>query len=92
MQTVSSFLAKKETGGRITIGSTVMVRFPNGITHSFTITSHAQSVSPEKGVISDQSPLGEALLGKTVGALVTYTVGGRKFSVEIVPVEPTKNE
>lgn len=94
MQTVSATptLIQKETGGCIAIGSKVTVRFASGNTRTFTITNEAQAVAPEHGVISDQSPLGSALLGKTVGDSARFAVGAQASSVEIVEVETAKRE
>ncbi|OHA42941.1 MAG: hypothetical protein A3H73_02035 [Candidatus Taylorbacteria bacterium RIFCSPLOWO2_02_FULL_50_120] len=62
----------------------------NGTIRTFTITNLPQSVAPDKGIISDQSPLGAALLGKTAGEVVIYAVGTEKFSVEVVAVLPVR--
>ena len=70
----------------VTPGNRVTLRFQSGTIRTFTITSHSQSAAPEKGIISDQSPLGAALLGKTIGETVTYAVGAEKLSVEVVAV------
>ncbi len=92
MQALFSTLVPKEINDCITVGSRVTVRFPNGPTRVFTITDQTKEVAPDKGVISDQSPLGAALLGKTVGDHARFAVGVQTSSVEIVEVEPAGKE
>lgn len=86
MRTVSTFPTKKETGGCITIGSKVRVRFSNGEVRTFTITNEMSAVAPDKGVISDQSPLGAALLGKTVGDTAQFAVGSQVSLVKVIEI------
>jgi len=78
----SSFQRKPENS--VTVGSRVRVRFSNGNIRAFTITNQAQAVAPHKGVISNQSPLGAALIGKTVGDYAKFVVGTQTLSVEII--------
>ena len=82
--------ASKSDCTSITIGSTVKVGFPNGKARCFTITNQLQCVTPDRGIISDQSPLGHALLNKTVGSLVTYSVGTQQFSVKILEMQTSR--
>lgn len=49
----------------VKIGSTVTVKV-NGKMYRFTIVN-TPDVSPSQGIISDRSPLGQKLLGKTIG-------------------------
>lgn len=92
MQALSSALAQREATGCITVGSRVTVRFSNGNIRTFTITNQSQAVAPDKGVISDQSPLGAVLLGKTEGEVATFVVGTQPSSVEIVEVGTAKRK
>lgn len=89
MQTVSSPSSpvQKEAQGCITVGSAVAVRFPAGEMRTFTITSNPRAVAPDKGIISDRSPLGAALLGKRVGETATFVVGTKNSLVEITAVK-----
>lgn len=48
------------------IGSQVAVRAPNGKTQQYTIVGSAEA-SPLHGKISNESPVGRALIGKTLG-------------------------
>lgn len=70
---------------RVEIGSTVRVRFASGKTAEFTIV-HSRDTDPERGVISCESPLGKALIGKTKGDIAEYAVNGRVFHAEIIAV------
>ena len=90
MQTLSATAVKTATSRSITVGSGAQVRFGNGAIRTFTITNRPQFVAPDTGIISDQSPLGAALLGKTAGEAVTYAVGAKKLSVEVVAVLPVR--
>lgn len=56
-------------GGKVTLGSTVKVKH-NGSGSAFTIVGHAEA-DPDGGLISNESPLGRALLGAKVGDEVT---------------------
>jgi transcription elongation factor GreA len=58
---------------RVQIGSTVHVSDPNGKTTEYTIVGGAES-QPTKGLISNESPVGQALLGKRVGDEVQISV------------------
>ena len=75
-------LVKRATNsGRVDIGSTVVVRTDDGEeTYSIVGTHEAD---PSKGLISDVSPMGRALMGKTPGetALITAPSGGYQVIV-----------
>lgn len=46
-----------------------------------------QEKAPDCITVTTASPLGEALLGKSVGEVTTYQAPGGKFSVEVVKIE-----
>lgn len=76
---------------RVEIGSTVRVILESGAPVSFTIV-HPLRTDPGRGIISCDSPLGKALLGKRTGDKVTYTVDNRILQADIVEIFPeTKN-
>jgi transcription elongation factor GreA len=52
--------------GVVDLGSTVMLRDHHMESETYTITGSAEA-NPQKGMISNVSPLGKALLGKKVG-------------------------
>lgn len=71
----------------IGINSRVLVRFQSGDTLLVTIV---QSTPPDpgRGIISSDSPLGKALLGKKKGDRATYIVGSSMMQVDVVEVYP----
>lgn len=71
---------------RIEIGSTALVRFASGETAEFTIV-HSRDTDPGRGVISYESPLGKALMGKARGEIAEYTVNDRAFRAEVVEIK-----
>lgn len=70
----------------VRLGSTVVVDF-DGEEESYMIVG-AIEAKPSRGRISNESPLGKELLGKSVGQRVTYTMpNGRQNEVSILRVE-----
>ncbi len=66
----------KRLKGVVQLGSTVRVQEEGGPVETFTIVGSAES-DPAKGRISNESPLGQALLGRRVGERVrVHTPGG----------------
>ena len=69
------------------IGCIVSLKFiKNNSTRVFEITDSEQRVAPEKGIISHESPLGKAIIGKAEGEKVSYTVNDRTLPVEIISI------
>ena len=68
-------------------GQSVKVLFPNGNIRSFKIFANPDHAAPESGIISVDSPLGHALLGRTAGEEVKYAVGKRLLKVKVLGVE-----
>ncbi len=69
----------------VQIGCTVVVKV-NGKEKEFTIVG-PQEVNPAKGYISNESPLGEALIGHSRGDKVTITTPAGKQVYEIVKIK-----
>ncbi len=70
----------------VRLGSTVIVDF-DGEEESYMIVG-AIEAKPSVGRISNESPLGKELLGKSAGQKVTYTMpNGRQNEVTILRVE-----
>lgn len=67
------------------LGSTVSLQDKNGNSHTFTIVGRAE-VSPSQGRISNESPVGSALLGKRVGDSVEVQVpaGMQHFTITAI--------
>jgi len=68
--------------GRVEIGSKVTVRDQEGQEEHYTIVGSAEA-NPRQGKISNESPVGRALLGKKVGeeTEVNAPAGARKLTV-----------
>ena len=69
----------KKTSGRkeVGIGSTVIVKKEDGKEIKYTIVG-SQEINPEEGKISNESPVGSALLGKRAGDKVEVkTIKGK---------------
>lgn len=71
----------------VAVGVIVTVRDTNeGSEDSFVIAESAERASGAR-VLSPRTPLGRALLGKTIGDQVTYQAPGGTFTYEIVSLE-----
>jgi transcription elongation factor GreA len=68
----------------VQIGSTVSVESPDGA-ESFTIVGSAEA-KPTEGRISNESPVGRALLGKRKGEKVLVRVPAGDFTYKIVKI------
>ena len=68
----------------VQIGSTVKVQGPDG-PESFTITGSAEA-RPTEGRISNESPVGRALLGRKKGESVTVHVPAGDYTYRIVGI------
>lgn len=81
-------IIQKDKTGMISAGSTVEVRFDGeDETEKYVIIGSLQT-DPLSGKISNQSPLGKALIGKKVGDKVDFTSEtGNDFTVEVVEVK-----
>lgn len=71
--------------GVVSIGSAVTV-VAGGKTRTFTIVG-AQEAKPAEGKISNESPLGQALLGRGVGTVVEVSVPAGVQKYEILEVK-----
>jgi transcription elongation factor GreA len=70
----------------IQIGDTVIVREGNGDPEEYTIVGAAEA-DPRKGRISNESPLGRALLNHSAGDEVAVEAPGGMFKVHVVKVK-----
>ena len=76
----------KASTKKVGLGSTVTIRFvDNGKEASYMIVGTVES-DPVNGKISNSCPLGEALVGKTVGDIVEVKAI-KTYKVEIVKIE-----
>ena len=65
-------IIKTKNKTHIHVGSTVALKGSNGKNVTFTVVGPVEA-DPINGKISDESPLGSALMGKTVGEEATIT-------------------
>jgi transcription elongation factor GreA len=77
-------IEKKETG-KVQIGSIILVS-SDGNREKFQIVE-SEETDPLKGKISYQSPLGKALLNKSVGAKIKIETPGGKIQYKILEIE-----
>jgi len=81
----SALVVKKKEAGIIQVGSMVLVSF-NGNKEKFQIVGPGE-INPKEGKISYQSPLGKALLGKSVGVEVEIENLKNKIQYKILKIE-----
>ncbi len=70
---------------KVDIGCTVHLELENGV-QKYTIVGSTEA-DPEKGLISNESPIGRALLGKTKGEQVEVTVPSGTIVYKIKHIE-----
>ena len=75
----------KSKGGAVTLGSTVHVELKDG-KQQYTIVGSTEA-NPDLGRISNDSPIGKALLGKKPGDEVHVEVPAGKLTYKITKVE-----
>ncbi len=77
--------AEANPSRRIKLGSQVTVRHPDGKQENYTIVGSAE-VDPVEGRISNESPVGQALMGKEVGNKVELEVPAGVLKLVIVEI------
>lgn len=70
---------------RVNIGDTVVIQFGDDEPETYTIVGVAET-DPTKGYISNESPMGQALLNRKVGDEVTFDAPAGKIKVRIIGV------
>ncbi len=81
----ASIIKKSAGGGTVKIGSTVTAK-KDGKEIKYSIVGYNEA-RPEDGLISNESPIGKALLGKSAGESVTVETPRGKIVYKIVSVE-----
>ncbi|OGH83775.1 MAG: hypothetical protein A2261_03825 [Candidatus Magasanikbacteria bacterium RIFOXYA2_FULL_44_8] len=81
----AKIIKKGTTVGKVSLGCTVTVKI-GGTTKSYTIVGQ-QEASPSKGLISNESPLGNAFIGHEIGDKVEVITPAGKQTYEIIAVE-----
>lgn len=80
-----SIIKKPESHSTVLIGSTTELE-KNGTRMTFTIVGSSEA-KPEEGLISNESPLGKALLGKKAGETVTVKAPIGNLTYKITKIE-----
>jgi len=81
----------KETNSKVvSIGKTVTLRFVNNNSNTlpeYTVVGHLEA-NPLAGKISNESPIGKALIGMKKGAKITYKAeNGNEIKIEILDIK-----
>lgn len=77
-------IIKAKSTSRVSVGSTVELKF-DGKSVTYTLVGPIEA-DPLEGKISNESPIGEALMGKKVGESVTITTPKGSTTYEIVKI------
>ncbi|RLC33162.1 transcription elongation factor GreA [Candidatus Shapirobacteria bacterium] len=72
---------------RVQIGTKVKIKLQGKMEREFSIVSQHEA-DPSQQMISDQSPLGQALLGKQVNQVVDFDAPIGKLSYKILSIAP----
>jgi transcription elongation factor GreA len=80
----ATIIAENTSTDHVQIGSTVEVESPDG-TETFTIVGSAEA-KPTEGRISNESPVGRALLGRKKGDKVLVRVPAGDFTYRVVTI------
>ena len=81
----SSLIKSPKNSGVVTLGSTVHLELEDGV-QRYTIVGSTEA-NPEQGKISNESPIGQALLGKKPGEQVEVTVPSGTMTYKITHIE-----
>lgn len=77
---------ENEATGRVGLGCTVVVRDPKtGVETEYKITG-SQEANPMQHRLSDDSPFGRAIVGKSAGETFTVNAPSGAFDLEVVTV------
>lgn len=79
-------IPESDGNGVVSVGSTVHVREEDGPRETYTLVGPAES-DPVEGRISNESPLGKALLGARKGDAVSVKTPGGKTTFHVIDVE-----
>jgi transcription elongation factor GreA len=86
MVSVARVIEKTKSKDMVTIGSTVVVKENGQKSETYTIVGAAEA-NPKDGLISNESPLGQALLDKKVGDVVEVKAPAGVLSFKVVKIK-----
>ncbi len=78
-------IAKPTKGGTVQLGSTVELRSKNGKSKAYKVVGTVEA-NPSEGKISDESPIGQALLKKIVGDSVEIATPAETVIYKIISI------
>lgn len=78
--------SKKEKGDLVQVGSTVVIKESGSSSEKYTIVGVAEA-NPREGKISNESPIGKAILNHRAGEEVHVEAPGGTFKVKIIKVD-----
>jgi len=82
----SARVVERLPSDEVNIGSKVTVAYDDGSEETYTVVGAAEA-SPREGLISNESPLGKALMGHKVGETVEVQAPNGTFQVKILKIE-----
>jgi len=90
---IENAVVVQDTGtDEVSVNNEVVVEAPNGKQLTFTIVGPQETNSLE-GKISNESPAGAALCGKSVGEVATFTTpSGREVSYKVISIALAKKD
>jgi len=77
-------IIKAGSGSRVSVGSTVELK-SGGKNFTYTLVGPVEA-DPLEGKISNESPIGEALMGKKVGETATITTPKGEVAYEVISI------
>ena len=78
-------MAAPKSNGKVHLGNTVVLKGAKG-EQSYTLVGSVEA-NPLESKISDQSPIGQALLGKAVGEEVVITLPAGQMAYKIKTIK-----
>jgi len=79
-------IEESENGGLVQVGSKITIQESGEKPETYTIVGAAEA-NPRDGLISNESPIGKALINHRVGEKVTVEAPGGSFTVQVINVE-----
>jgi transcription elongation factor GreA len=76
----------KKKGGLVELGSRVTVKPEDGNKENYTIVGSTEA-NPSEGKISNESPMGKALLNRKVGDVIEFEAPAGKLKLKIVEIK-----
>jgi transcription elongation factor GreA len=77
---------KNRLDGTVVVGSTVTIQEPGSDAETYTIVGAAEA-NPREGKISNESPIGKAILNHEVGETVSVEAPSGTYKVKIIQVK-----